>query len=462
MKKTIHFLICIYALLFVTMFFLIALNNCFAADDFYSIGTIRQNGVLYFLNEVYSNWNFRLMPLLIASLIFKFSDFYFLPFIISLVGFALFVFSSYLLLKTVILNYLKANKRKNEILVITIAFTSAFFFNCYSINETWFWVSASVTYLWSICFFNFALFIFISKNHKAIHYLLLAFSAFYIGSASEPFAIQILILSSFLLCFNFNFVITQKALRNKCAVFLFFLIAALLLAYFAPGRTVRQSYFMSGTAVNAVLMCCRALIKMILYLLVHSSPYLIVTLILFALLGYYLADEKKIKLRKYFSIKKSCFYLFLFSMAIFIGIFPMAYVMQDLAFNRTLTHISYLLNCFICFLAFIVGIKIENRFLMNKNFESIFCFVAITLLLIRGVSEFSIAKRYHVAFSSRIKNLKNLNSLETSKVVNLEPLPESGWIHSAELSSDYNYDQNYFFKNALNLKFEIQVKTENN
>jgi hypothetical protein len=71
------------------------------------------------------------------------------------------------------------------------------------------------------------------------------------------------------------------------------------------------------------------------------------------------------------------------------------------------------------------------------------------------ITQILIVPKYAEAFDKRIAYLKQ--NQETTDVIIIEPLPKSGLLFSAEISTDPSYFTNQHFKNGLGIKNEVMI-----
>ncbi len=136
----------------------------------------------------------------------------------------------------------------------------------------------------------------------------------------------------------------------------------------------------------------------------------------------------------------------------------MAYIMQDVALNRTLTHVSFLIVTFCLYVAFMIGYNSSIEIKLLKQLFSSSLIILGIVLSIHIINQYRIVSEYTKANDDRIVYLTELKLKGQTELVELDPLPPSGFLHSAEITTDAAFEQNQHFKNGLFLNFQIRVK----
>ncbi|MEP7168132.1 MAG: DUF6056 family protein, partial [Bacteroidota bacterium] len=373
--------------------------------------------------------------------------------------------SLYFLIENIVgkIENIKLSKKIN--LLYAIILTCCLFFTTYSIPETWFWLVQVCTYLWSIITSLILLIILMQEKNKMIHYLILLIASVFIGGASESYSmVNIFLLTFYMLLSNSSFKnnswisFPKYQNTNKKILFaLIFLLISFTITMMAPGNEIRYSALPTVSAVQTAWIQIKSFIKIIFFRTPLKMHYLFLFSFPWLVLGNYLSTSapKRKLITALNSIKK---YFFIFLFLIFIFLIPTSFVMSELGPDRSLSQISF---CFsLCFtsLFFFIGYSVEinnNAFQILKTGTII---LSIGVLFFHLSEQFSITKKYANAFDNRISLLTELNKTEQKNAIELDALPASGMIYSAEISEDTSYFTNNFLEYALHLKFDVNKK----
>ncbi len=454
----------ILSCLFIALFLLLSFYNRFSADDYFTIHLLKNKSILEYAIYIYQTWNIRLAPLLLASAVIKLSYIPHILFVFGAITLIAILLSIFFLFNNLFTIYL--NKKPNKIILFfysTLA-CSLFFFTTFRIDETWFWLSSSVTYLWATIALiaGSALLLSNSKNITTLFLLIICFA--YVGTSSEPFAlllITVLILFAILHLSKNNWF--QKLIKNKhfylkLYIALFICAFAFLFTCLAPGQSLRASLFEEPDFLKSIIITAKAIIKIIINFSMLKIVHIVLLGVSFVYLGYKSNANEENRI-DFISLKKS-FLISILILVFFIllSIFPMAYIMQDIALNRTLTHLSFIITIFSLYWFYIIGYKTKINFLSLKKIFYVSSIASIFIFSILLIYQYRTVSNYSRALDNRIKNLKTLNLKAETKVVELEPLSSSGFLHSAEISTDTAYEQNIHLQNGLFLKFPVRLK----
>ena len=126
--------------------------------------------------------------------------------------------------------------------------------------------------------------------------------------------------------------------------------------------------------------------------------------------------------------------------------------------KRSLTQISFYLITLCTFLCFYSGYT-QNVFpkFVTPGFyiSSITCLI---ILVATGVSQQHIVSTYALALDQRTKALQELNEKGNTTWTKVEPLPPSGFLYSAEITTDTSHFSNLQYQKGLGLHFKVSLK----
>lgn len=233
--------------------------------------------------------------------------------------------------------------KKIDALTISLAVTLLYLYQMPIISEGVYWYTGAVTYQLGIISFliylgSFVMFFrgkFVFGN-KIAHLILLVILLFVTVGFNE-----IIMISTFLFSLIFFLITHLNKLRNKGAALLLLLasFAFCCIVYFAPGNSVRESYFPDNHQLFSSLGYSFAQVVRFFFKWISSAPLLLISFL------YYFLNKK---LSSEIGVFKNSFYLnkytslLLLFLVIFIGVFPAYWSTGILGQHRTV-NISYFL-----------------------------------------------------------------------------------------------------------------------
>lgn len=460
------FLFSIGCILFLLLFLVLSYYNRLAADDFYYLGGYSERGVWGCMRDLYFGYSGRWTAYLLTGFIIRLHSFSLFHFVFNVFTLLVLILILYSTIRIFFTEKLKLHLSIKHNLLFSLILSCSLFFSTYGIGETWFWLVQVCTYLWSIIMSLILLNVLLAEKFKAIHFPVIIISTVYIGGASESFALVNIFLLSACLFFSNTKPSSEwipfprsKNLNFKIILALLFLLISFTITMLAPGNEIRYNALPKVSFPETIWIQIKSFIKIAFiktplklhYLLLLSFPWFI--------LGKYLSDSnvKGNLLVSLSSLKK---YFILILGFIFIFLIPISFIMSELGPDRALSQISFLITFGFAALFFFLGAKVvikENVFNVLK-----FCNV---LLFIAGISyhlinQYSITKKYAFAYDQRMEILQKLNKTEQENTIEVQPLPFSGMLTSAEISEDTSHFTNNFLEYALHLKFPVRKETE--
>jgi hypothetical protein len=124
---------------------------------------------------------------------------------------------------------------------------------------------------------------------------------------------------------------------------------------------------------------------------------------------------------------------------------------------RAMTAISFYITGIFTYYGFCLGCKIHFPKISKVYHYLSAVIIAVSLSVIICI-QYPIAKAYANAYDQRILSLKILESNHNTDAQSINPLPPSGMLFSADISSDTSNIQNKYFKNALSLHFNVLLQ----
>ena len=433
------YLITIQNFLFVLFLVTTAWFNRWSADDYYFIGELNQKSFIEVYKHLHFNWHGRWTSNFFQLITFKYHHIPGFLFSLNLFTFSFLTISIYQLIKSVskLISIQLSSKR---IWMYSFAFLSVFFFCCVNPASTWFWQTSTVVYLWSVTAFIFLVSRLLKESISFFDYLILILSSIYIGGSNEPLAIITII--------GLVFWYYRKKLDIKSMLSAVLILIALLINYFSSGTEFRDEITPGLGFIDLILYTGYGSLK---YLLFNSYKTFIPAIIL--ALPFYLLGRKQPPIGAGFNLKRETLVSFLIIIvAVVINQFIVVYALGGSAPDRSTTTSSIIISFVLVRYFFLLGQQHHNR---KTNLAIVVLVSVIGMLVFNGFTSIY-HYRYAKGYDQRIESIKS----SKNGVIEVAPLPFSGYIYSAEISSDNKYFLNQHLKNGLGLKQEVVLKTK--
>ena len=435
--KSTH-LILLQAVLFVIFLLVTSWFNRFTADDYHFIGELNSKSFQEIYAQLYFHWHGRWSSnfLLLAFLELRnIPHFLFVYFIFSY-SFLLLGISS--LLKQ-INNKIQLQLTQKQIVLYSFITIGVLFFCTINPNETWFWYTSSVVYFWSIIAFFFGASSFIKTKKTILDYLIILICLLYIGGSNEP-------LTAFIGLILFYQTIRKKK-KLVAILSLIVLSTAFLINYLSKGTLNRDEITPSLGILDWILYIGFGSIKHLFFSIYKA--YLPV--ILFALPFYYLGKQSDFKTVN-FNPKKQLLYSLLGAVVLVVlNQLIVITALGGLSPDRAMIGSSVFIMMLFIRYAFLLGNHQKELSFQTRPFI-IFNVIA---LLIFNVSYFRVHQHFSYKYDERIDKITQPT---TQKVIEVIPLPFSGYIYNPELKENSDYFVNQHLKSGLGIDSELILK----
>lgn len=410
-----------------------AWSNRYSADDFYFIGELKTKSFSELYNHLYFNWHGRWTSNFLQVFSFQLAQLPKSLFVFNLTGFLILFLSIQSFLKTVLMQF-KTELIQSKQLIFSSVFMMVFFFCCVEPSSSWFWHTSTVVYLWSVAAFLLMFSIVLKNKISSFNYLLLLICSIYLGGSNEPLAIISILILGYLFYKN----------RNKNLVIsLLFLLSAFLIDYFSSGTNFRDKITPSLSFIDLILYTGYGSIKFLFFDFYKTFLPAILLSIPFYWLGKQANYSKPFQLKKELLASVSVIVL-----VIIINQFLVIYPLGGLAPNRSTTTSSIIIA--MVFIRFFFLWGTSNQQVNLKPILYINALGMIALLLISSYVHFNYAK----AYDERMEHIAKAKKA----MIKVEPLPYSGLIYSAEITTDEDHFLNQHLKNGLGLKQDIVLE----
>jgi hypothetical protein len=287
-NKNVFKIIAISNVVFILLFIVLFYFNRIAADDFYAIRVLKEQGIIEGVQKSYNTWSGRWLPGLCSLVVIHFYPSPFFLFVFGILLISLFIFS----VKRFLHNFLQLFHWNNfsfwKELHLAIFIVSALFYSSFKIDETWFWLSSTCIYLTSIIFFFLGSSAIISARNSILNSGFIILSFTYIGGSCEPFALIVLLLLIIIFAAHFLKTIVldipKSDLNNRLIIAFICCICSFIFSYLAPGNRIRESFFHEISVWQSLLLNIKTTGMIILLRLASILPFIV----LYSIPAYYI------------------------------------------------------------------------------------------------------------------------------------------------------------------------------
>lgn len=440
------YLLRLCGLAFLLLYLILVYNNRLAADDFHVIDNVQKHGVLGSIAYEYEYWSGRWSATLVSHaatvVILRFP--WMMPLIQILIAGVFSISIYHFLHKSKISNFTFQSSWDQ----ISFALTAAAILFLATINkgDTWMWWCASFTYLLGTATIITGLALILDEESNRLKNLFSIVCFAYAGGASEPAAATTLILLIVLLGWRsikpFSAIIPK---HNKPR--LIYAILSLGISFgicmYAPGNATRSDLFPEISTMESFILNFKMLGVLVFQ---HLIPGIwILAICVPGLMTYQKQDKSSNK-----HVKKPIILLIAIAILIFVYQWTITKVTGDVAADRA--------TLFILASMMIASIVVYNWIIERISISFI---QTISLLILAGSLFYHVSTQLHTttkyaeAYDLRIQMLLEANPKRTQPILN--PLPPSGFLYSAEISSDITHHSNVHLREGLNLHFTPSV-----
>lgn len=440
MKFKQSFLITAQAALFLLFLVITSWFNRFSADDFQFIGKVRDFGISEMYKQLFFQWNGRWTYNFLILIVVNFHEIPKVLFGVNVLSFGLLIYAIIKLLKQLNIK-LELNASNRSIYQYAFIFCGVFFFFTHSTGQSWFWVSASLAYLWSCIFFLLGLSSLLNKNPRIWDFLIVCISGLYVGGSNEVLSICAILL--LIVSIKWGFSPIKR-------VALFVVLVSFSINYFSPGTTFRDELTPNLSLINLIFYVGYGVLD---YLILNGYKTILLAIV-FAFPFYLLGKKHGDKFNSTFQFKKELIITMLFLVAVvFINQFIVIYALGGLAPERSTITSSLLGSMAIARFLFLFGASSKES---TINLQFILPTVIVLMIIFNGVF-FVIHKNYSTSFDER---LEFIETNQKQEVLKLKKLANSGCLNSAEITSDSLHFLNQHLKYGLGIKGQLVLKED--
>jgi hypothetical protein len=490
-SKPIFKVILLVNILILVYFIILAYYNRLATDDNTFSIIVKENGIVGFVDQMYSSWQGRFTGFFALGFFYKLfhltESLFYGTVILSGLG----IFSILRLFKTLLPDLRNGEALNIAFLFFNILVLSAFDFH------TFFWLCATIYYL-----VTFALILLltelISKKRNFISYFLIAFFSFYIGGAAEHIGSVFIVIAGLVALYiyyqnKFKASTFYQTTFQKLLVSILFTAIAFLILFAAPGNESRKIYFEQPSVLMFFPYSIIVFVKLLIFITIKSYYFLFLFPIAFLLGNSYqkLLNHDNTYHADVFQ-KISIKWLTLILLAIlYLSVLPGVYAISDIFPVRAGVHISFLVLLYVGIIGFVFGLRSKKTpsrkvFVQALGALSILAFLVISFI----IRETPRVKKYAESDKKRIEFLIQKKNAGNESLLELEPLFDPSYENSLsklidwiglekiknypglryrqmyyreplninEISEDQNEWRNTGIKNAYKLPFDVKIK----
>jgi hypothetical protein len=457
-----HFLLLIllFDLLFLVLFLTLAACSRMAADDFMFLGQVQRSGAWGTTSALWRHWTGRwVSSLLISTLVETVSAGQLLG--VNVLSLLMMTGATWFLIRVAF----RYPRRRLPRLVegsLALAASGLLFLLDPRRGETWFWLSGSVTYLWPIAFALAGLTLLLRPPSPggALGAFLLTGAA---AGCNESLAFLLVLLLATALCVtaprpHLSAKQPHHGAGNLITALLGTLVSAgLMLA--APGNHARRAFFPLGSVWGSLPLAARSTGEVLGFYALHRGHALLLAMIFGALAGrhlYGIASGGWKTTRAALTLSLAA----VVPLLTFLSVLPAAVSQHGPPPARAWEQISVFLMA--ACLLFGASHSPRGRGGSAKTADAILTagLLGGTLLLLTALAEQAPrVTTYAAAYDSRYRLLLSERAAGRRTPLALAPLPDSGWLRSAEIAPEPGNWRNQALKEGLSLGFEVRLGT---
>jgi hypothetical protein len=444
------------AALFAATFLALGFFNRLSADDFHYLVTTQERGVWGAMVVYYQNWNPRWASTLVLNSLLlahaKAGSLLLMHCLTLILGWGAF---------RTLLHGLEAR--------FTIIFPSAqrvlfpfyalmtLFHVSFSKGDTWFWMSSTPMYLWGVFAVALGFGLLLMRSGMAWRYPLATLVFLYVGGSSEPVAV-----ASLIVLFYLGITGTDGNGRRLYHIATIVCLIGFGLDALGSGAQVRMEHLPQLPLAERLFIGMKNYGRLIFLKLPLLLPALVAALLPMAWLWRNAAQWQAVSFKALYVGNRHLFLtadLLMLSISMMMGL-----VMSDMGPPRAWLPIAVLLMAIGVVLAFRSGALWQRT---TKGYLLTVALVGQAVLF--GYQVFAAAQmvpkamRYASAVDGRMEHIHHAIA-QGDTLLMLQPLPDSGWLHSAEVSADTanfrNRHLSLFFGNSIRLFVPESIPSE--
>ena len=334
-----------------------------------------------------------------------------------------------------------------QTVIISGCTTIAFFFSCFSISDVFFWINTSTMYLLSVIALLHAAASIIGHRNRALSSAVVVLCGWSIGGACEPFTLVLVLACAVLLLLQKKMKLSPPLHYSLILLFMICLCLSFAVTYSGEGHVIRAQYLPQTRITYKFWVFLKSYAKMILI----KYPSVLLPVLLFSFPWYVFGRHYRLPALNQRNLKVVTL-LFLTLTAFSLA--PVVYVMSESGPERAWTQVSLYLTIYCAFVSAFAGAQSKTGLppaFMNKVYGTL----TVLFLLAAFVPKVRMAAVYAESYDQRMAFLIRQKETSEVTVVKVSPLLPSGWLHSAEITTDSLHYTNRHLKRYLKTEFSI-------
>ncbi len=416
------------ALVFAFIFLVLGFFNRLSADDFHYLVTTQERGVWGAMVFYYQNWNPRwASTLVLNALLLAHSK---LENLIVMHGLTLIIgWASFRILLQGLITQFGLSVSKVLRAILPLYMLMALFYVSFAKDDTWFWMSSTPMYLWGVFEVAAGFGSLLMKSQKVWSYLIILLLFFYVGGSSEPVALVAL-----LVLFYLGFMTRSHQTDRSYHIATIACLVGFGLDALGSGGQVRMEHLPQLPLFDRIVVGFKNYGILLFYRIPMLLPAFVA--VLFPLVWIFKSDGRfqAVSFGALFSDNRKV--LVLADLTTLTIAFMMGLIMSDLGPSRALLPVAVAMLAAGVILSIQSGEMLHQKF--NAKLFAIVLAVQVSLLgyqIVCAAQVIPKAVAYSEAVDARMKSIET-SIFQGDTLLELVPLPDSGWLHSAELSSD--------------------------
>lgn len=426
------------AIIFIVIFLLVASNNRLAADDFHYMVKTEELGIWNAMLFYYQNWNPRWSATLMTNMVLSG---YSSPTTLLLFHFVslLFAYAAIFSFVRAIILQLNLLMKRWHSTVLSMYLIAVVFYGSFSRDDTWFWITVNPMYFWGSFAAVLGGSLILHRGWKPIRWLLTAIMFLYAGGASETIAISTIIVLFFL-----GFVTHGKQFsihidRTALHVATISCLIGFGIDIIGTGAQVRFSHLPQISLSEKVLTGFWNYIKFTLKEIPFVLPVFLIGVAPFAFFGRKQLRFQLISWKELILVNRKLWIAA--DLLVFIMAFTMAFSMGEMGPERAWFPLTFVTLIFSVVFAYQLGtwLYIKTR---GKLYQVVFLSLIFGIIVQIGMGVYQVktTSAYAKAVDQRMDLISSIST--SNEIIELEPLPDSGWLFSAEITSDTSHFTN--------------------
>lgn len=427
----------INAFAFVVIFLSVAWNYRLAADDFHHVALVHELGIWDAMVFYYDNWNTRWSSILVTNTFLAFGENQLVLFLFHACSLLL-GFTAFFSIIRSLVKLLRIPLTNSDTIIASIYLLLVAFYCSFSKEDSWFWITVNPMYLWGAFAALLGGSLLIQSWHTPTRLLLVGLLFLYAGGASESDAICALVVLLYIgIQTRRN---TSKWIdRNALHIATIFCMIGFGISMNGDGIQIRREHLPHYPVSERLLVGMWNYIK---FNLMEIPLVLPIAIIGVTPIGFWGRKHLRFQLMSIKDVVWANRKLWILAdLLVAVLAISIGYVMSEMGPQRTWLPLTFLVLTVSTALAYQLGswVYIHSK---GKLFQLV-CASQVVLLTFQtfsGYNQVSQTSTYAAAVDSRIELITSKHL--TQDILELEPLPSSGWLFSSEISTDPNHFTN--------------------